>query len=319
MTTTQWLLGFHLVGAFLFVSGAVAVGLLHASAVRRERPSEVAFLLGLTRCGRRRRRAGRAGRARVRHVARPPQRPLLRRRVDLGLAGAVDRERRPRRHRRALGPARPLPRRGLAAAGDAPSDDLRRALAESGLAVAQLRELPGRARDPRADGLEARRVSTLLFFHVLVAMVLAGTLIAAAVAAVAARGRDDDRGDLLRCFARRAAIGALAATIAAIGLGEGLAADERAGAVLARRVARPDGVRPAARERGAGRARRAGPTRGPLPPTARGAGRSARPRRARDGVRDGREAGQASDHVTAPLQKAYRQEGFFLIERGIPC
>jgi uncharacterized membrane protein len=49
VTTTQWLLGFHLVGAFLFVSGAVAVGLLHASAVRRERPSEVAFLLGLTR------------------------------------------------------------------------------------------------------------------------------------------------------------------------------------------------------------------------------------------------------------------------------
>ena len=49
MTTTQWLLGFHLVGAFLFVSGAVAVGLLHAAAVRRERPSEVAFLLGLTR------------------------------------------------------------------------------------------------------------------------------------------------------------------------------------------------------------------------------------------------------------------------------
>jgi uncharacterized membrane protein len=49
VSATQWLLGFHLVGAFLFVSGAVAVGLLHAAAVRRERPSEVAFLLGLTR------------------------------------------------------------------------------------------------------------------------------------------------------------------------------------------------------------------------------------------------------------------------------
>lgn len=72
-------------------------------------------------------------------------------------------------------------------------------------------------------------MSTLFFFHVLVAMVLAGTLIAAAVAAVSARGLGEDRGDLLRCFARRAAIGALAATIAAIGLGEGLAADERAG------------------------------------------------------------------------------------------
>jgi uncharacterized membrane protein len=49
VTTFQWLLGFHLVGAFLFVSGAVAVGALHALAARRERPSEIAFLLGLTR------------------------------------------------------------------------------------------------------------------------------------------------------------------------------------------------------------------------------------------------------------------------------
>ena len=49
MTTTQWLLGFHLIGAFLFVSGAVAVGVLHRAATLRERPSEIAFLLGLTR------------------------------------------------------------------------------------------------------------------------------------------------------------------------------------------------------------------------------------------------------------------------------
>jgi uncharacterized membrane protein len=49
VTTTQWLLGFHLVGAFMFVSGAVAVGMLHTAALRRERPSEIALLLGLTR------------------------------------------------------------------------------------------------------------------------------------------------------------------------------------------------------------------------------------------------------------------------------
>lgn len=49
MTTVQWLLGFHLLGAFLFVSGAVAVGVLHTAATLRERPSEIAFLLGLTR------------------------------------------------------------------------------------------------------------------------------------------------------------------------------------------------------------------------------------------------------------------------------
>jgi len=71
-------------------------------------------------------------------------------------------------------------------------------------------------------------VSALLFFHVLAAMVVAGLLIAAAVAAVAARKRDDQRGELLRSFACRTGIGALAATIAAIGLGEALAADENA-------------------------------------------------------------------------------------------
>ena len=49
MTTAQWLLGFHLVGAFLFVSGGIAVGVLHTLATRRDRPSEVALLLGLTR------------------------------------------------------------------------------------------------------------------------------------------------------------------------------------------------------------------------------------------------------------------------------
>jgi hypothetical protein len=67
----------------------------------------------------------------------------------------------------------------------------------------------------------------LLFFHVLAAMVVTGLLIAAAVASVAAR-RNDERGELLRGFARRAGIGALGATIVAIGLGEGLAADEDA-------------------------------------------------------------------------------------------
>ncbi|HST26306.1 MAG TPA: DUF2269 family protein [Gaiellaceae bacterium] len=49
MSGTQWLLGFHLVGAVMFVAGAVAVGVLHTAAMRRERPSDVAFLLGLAR------------------------------------------------------------------------------------------------------------------------------------------------------------------------------------------------------------------------------------------------------------------------------
>ena len=51
MSTYQWLLGFHLLGAFLFVSGAVLAGLLHSTAMRRERPSEVAAALGVARIG----------------------------------------------------------------------------------------------------------------------------------------------------------------------------------------------------------------------------------------------------------------------------
>jgi uncharacterized membrane protein len=51
MSTYQWLLGLHVVAAMLFLSGAVAVGLVHAAALRAEKPSEIASLLGLTRIG----------------------------------------------------------------------------------------------------------------------------------------------------------------------------------------------------------------------------------------------------------------------------
>ena len=49
MTRYDWLLLFHLLGAFLFLAGAVAAGILQLAAMRRERPSEIALLLGLTR------------------------------------------------------------------------------------------------------------------------------------------------------------------------------------------------------------------------------------------------------------------------------
>ncbi|MER3409159.1 MAG: hypothetical protein C4305_00210 [Thermoleophilia bacterium] len=51
MTASQWLLGFHVLGAFLFVSGAVAAGLLHALAMACHGPGEIALLLRLTRVG----------------------------------------------------------------------------------------------------------------------------------------------------------------------------------------------------------------------------------------------------------------------------
>lgn len=51
MATYQWLLGLHVVAAVLFLGGAVTVGLIHAAAVRAERPSDAARLLRLTRPG----------------------------------------------------------------------------------------------------------------------------------------------------------------------------------------------------------------------------------------------------------------------------
>lgn len=45
----QWLLFLHLTGTFLFVSGAVAAGVLRLAALRRERPSEIALLMRAVR------------------------------------------------------------------------------------------------------------------------------------------------------------------------------------------------------------------------------------------------------------------------------
>jgi len=51
MTTYQWLLGLHVIAAFLFVSGGVTAGIFHTAALGRDRPSEVAALLRLSRAG----------------------------------------------------------------------------------------------------------------------------------------------------------------------------------------------------------------------------------------------------------------------------
>jgi len=47
VTKYDWLLLFHILAAFLFFSGTVVAGILHALATRRDRPSEIALLLGL--------------------------------------------------------------------------------------------------------------------------------------------------------------------------------------------------------------------------------------------------------------------------------
>jgi len=49
VTKYNWLLIFHLLGAFLFVSGSVVAGVLALTAMQREKPSEVALLLRLVR------------------------------------------------------------------------------------------------------------------------------------------------------------------------------------------------------------------------------------------------------------------------------
>jgi uncharacterized membrane protein len=43
----EWLLVFHMTGAFLVLGGAVYAGILNAAAMRRERPSEVVVLYRL--------------------------------------------------------------------------------------------------------------------------------------------------------------------------------------------------------------------------------------------------------------------------------
>jgi uncharacterized membrane protein len=45
----DWLLVLHLLAAFCFLSGSIAAGILHWLAMRRDRPSEIALLLGLVR------------------------------------------------------------------------------------------------------------------------------------------------------------------------------------------------------------------------------------------------------------------------------
>src|SRR3972149_7453080 len=47
--SVEWLLFLHLVGAFLYVSGAVAAAVLRLAAMRHERPSEIALLLRAVR------------------------------------------------------------------------------------------------------------------------------------------------------------------------------------------------------------------------------------------------------------------------------
>jgi uncharacterized membrane protein len=50
-STEDWALFFHLVGAFLFVGGAIVASVAFEVARRRTRPSEIALVLGLTRVG----------------------------------------------------------------------------------------------------------------------------------------------------------------------------------------------------------------------------------------------------------------------------
>jgi uncharacterized membrane protein len=49
VTKYDWLLLLHILGAFLLLGGSLVAGVLHLTAMRRERPSEVALLLQLTR------------------------------------------------------------------------------------------------------------------------------------------------------------------------------------------------------------------------------------------------------------------------------
>ena len=49
MSTYQWLLIFHVTGAFLLLGGGAIAAALNLSALRRDRPSEIVLLFGLIR------------------------------------------------------------------------------------------------------------------------------------------------------------------------------------------------------------------------------------------------------------------------------
>jgi uncharacterized membrane protein len=49
VSTYDWLLFLHVTGAFLLAGGVIVAGVLSIAAQRRQRPSEIALLLGLTR------------------------------------------------------------------------------------------------------------------------------------------------------------------------------------------------------------------------------------------------------------------------------
>jgi uncharacterized membrane protein len=49
VSTYQWLLIFHVTGAFLLIGGGAIAAALNLSALRRERPSEIVLLFGLIR------------------------------------------------------------------------------------------------------------------------------------------------------------------------------------------------------------------------------------------------------------------------------
>ena len=51
VAVTNWLLFFHLLGAFALFAGAAVAGTLQLAAIRKERPSEILTLLRLTRVG----------------------------------------------------------------------------------------------------------------------------------------------------------------------------------------------------------------------------------------------------------------------------
>ena len=51
MSKYDWLLFLHVTGAFLLLGGSVVAGALNLFALNRDKPSEVAVLLGLLRVG----------------------------------------------------------------------------------------------------------------------------------------------------------------------------------------------------------------------------------------------------------------------------
>ena len=190
VTTLQWLLGFHVTGAFLFLGGIVMAGIFGVLAQRAQRPSEVAAFLGLTRVAVPFIVLGAVmslgfGLWLVNCAGYSYTAPWIVASLLLlagsAIAGRLGGAREGETRRLAL---------RLAADGDEPELELGARMRDLLTLALSMGRRSRRDRDPRVDDLEARRVrpELQLFLHIAAATALFGAIGALCVLGLGTRG-----------------------------------------------------------------------------------------------------------------------------------